>query len=163
MRAFFPIQLTALFLVSVAATVVTNAQHTTPKQNENQAPLRFKVVDLGTLGGRASYVNPAWSLGGPNQMNDRGVTVGIAATPVPSPLGCFFCDGLDGQVQNVFHAFKWAGGAMEDLGALPGELTNSVATSVNANGIAVGYSENGQTDPLTGEEMRLVPHTFLET
>ena len=39
---------------------------------------------------------------------------------------------------------------MEDLGALLGELTNSAATSVNANGIAVGYSENGETDPLTG-------------
>jgi probable HAF family extracellular repeat protein len=117
---------------------------------QNQKAPRYKLVDLGTFGGRASYVNPPWSLGAPHQMNRRGVTVGSAATSVPSAFGCPFCNGLDGQVFNVFHAFKWSGGVLKDLGALPGELTNSVATSINAEGSVVGHSENGRIDPLTG-------------
>src|SRR5258708_6286783 len=98
MRICRPTKLTVLFLVSVTTLAVSRAQNGTSKQNESQATIRYRFVDLGTFGGRASYVNPAWSLGGPNQMNGRGVIVGIAATPVPTPLGCFFCDGLDGQV-----------------------------------------------------------------
>jgi len=118
---------------------------------------RYKLVDLGTLGGRASYVNPPWSLGAPNQMNRHGVTVGSAATWVPTSFGCPFCNGLDGQVFNVFHAFKWSGGVLKDLGALPGELTNSVATSINSEGSVIGHSENGKIDPLTGlREIRAV-------
>jgi probable HAF family extracellular repeat protein len=118
---------------------------------------RYKLVDLGTLGGRASYVNPPWSLGAPNQMNRRGVTVGSAATSVPTSFGCPFCNGLNGQVFNVFHAFKWSDGVLKDLGALPGQLTNSVATSINAEGIVIGHSENGEIDPLTGtRELRAV-------
>jgi len=119
------------------------------QKNSREIP-RYKLVDLGTLGGRASYVNPPWSLGAPHQMNRGGVTVGSAATSVPSSFGCPFCNGLDGQVFNVFHAFKWSGGVLKDLGALPGELTNSVATSINAEGSVVGHSENGKIDPLTG-------------
>jgi len=73
---------------------------------------RYKLVDLGTFGGRASYVNPPWSLGAPHQMNRSGITVGSAATSVPSSFGCPFCNGLDGQVLNVFHAFKGSGGVL---------------------------------------------------
>ncbi len=83
--------------------------------------------------------------------------MGSAATSVPSSFGCPFCNGLDGQVFNVFHAFKWSDGVSKDLGALPGELTNSVATSINAEGIVIGHSENGKIDPLTGtRELRAV-------
>jgi len=118
---------------------------------------RYKLVDLGTFGGRASYVNPPWSLGAPHQMNRSGITVGSAATSVPSSFGCPFCNGLDGQVFNVFHAFKGSGGVLKELGALPGELTNSVATSINAEGIVIGHSENGKIDSLTGtRELRAV-------
>ena len=39
---------------------------------------------------------------------------------------------------------------MTDLGALPGADNCSVATSINAAGEIVGYSENGAVDPLTG-------------
>src|SRR6476469_9347819 len=77
----------------------------------------YKLVDLGTFGGRESYVNPPWSLGTPQQMNRLGLTVGSAATSVPSAFGCPFCNGLDGQVFNVFHAFELSGGKLKDLGA----------------------------------------------
>jgi probable HAF family extracellular repeat protein len=134
----------ALICCSLIVLSVDNSQAQSPSTEHTP---RYTAVDLGTFGGPFSFVNPAWQLGGPNQMNMRGVTVGTAATSVPTPLGG---EGLSVPIPYVFHAFKWAGGALEDLGALPGELTNSVATSVNAEGSAVGNSENGQIDPITG-------------
>lgn len=147
---------TALVLLAVVTTSSSTVGQEVSEQRRRKIP-RYKLVDLGTFGGRASYVNPAWELGGPNQMNGHGATVGSAATSVPTFLGCPFCNGLDGQVQNVFHAFKWSDGVLKDLGALPGELTNSVAISINAEGTAVGHSENGLIDPITGvREFRAV-------
>ena len=126
-------------------------------QPQQYLPPHYKLVDLGTFGGRASYINPAWELGGALQMNRRAVTVGSAATLIPTPFGCVFCNGLDGQVPNVFHAFQWDGGSLRDLGALPGELTNSVAISLNEKGTVIGHSENGEIDPIMGiREFRAV-------
>jgi probable HAF family extracellular repeat protein len=117
----------------------------------------YKLVDLGTFGGQSSYINPTGALGGPLQMNRRDVAVGAAATSVSTPFGCVFCNGLDGQVPTVFHAFQWAGGSLRDLGALPGELTNSVAVSINDKGTVIGHSENGEIDPIIGvREVRAV-------
>ena len=116
---------------------------------------RYKLLDLGTFGGRASYVNPASELGGPNQMNRYGATVGSAATAILPAEGCVFCGGLDGQVPSVFHAFTWSDGITKDLRALPGDRTNSVA--ISNEGSAVGHSENGLVDPITGvHEIRAV-------
>ena len=39
---------------------------------------------------------------------------------------------------------------MTDLGVLAGADSCSIATSINAEGEIVGYSENGVVDPLTG-------------
>jgi probable HAF family extracellular repeat protein len=145
---------TLLVLLTMMSTLLSTFGQ---EVEQNQKVPRYKLVDLGTLGGRASYVNPPWSLGSPHQMNRRGVTVGSAATSVPSSFGCPFCNGLDGQVFNVFHAFKWSDGVLKDLGPLPGELTTSVATSINSEGIVIGHSENGEIDPLTGtRELRAV-------
>jgi probable HAF family extracellular repeat protein len=124
--------------------------------SRKQVP-HYKLVDVGTFGGPASYINPPWELGGPHQMNRYGATVGTAATSIPSFVGCIFCNGLDGQVQNVFHGFMWRHGVVQDLGALPGGDTTSVATSINAGGSVVGHSENGRMDPITGvPEVRAV-------
>jgi probable HAF family extracellular repeat protein len=128
-----------------------------PLAQQQSLPPHYKFVDLGTFGGRASYINPAWELGTANQMNRRGATVGAAATSIPTPFGCVFCNGLDGQVHTVFHAFRWSGGSLRDLGALPGELTNSVAISINEKGNVIGHSENGEIDPIIGvREVRAV-------
>jgi probable HAF family extracellular repeat protein len=120
---------------------------------------QYKLIDLGTFGGPASYINNAAALGAPNQINSRGVTVGAAATSIPSPgnSNTSICEGLDGAVPFVFHALKWNDGALTDLGSLPGADNCSVATSINANGEIAGYSENGVTDPLIGmREVRAV-------
>jgi hypothetical protein len=65
---------------------VSPAQSDTPTQHRHTP--RYKAVDIGTFGGRASYVNPAWELGGPNQMNRHGSTVGTAATEIPASENC---------------------------------------------------------------------------
>jgi probable HAF family extracellular repeat protein len=135
-----------------------------PAQEQQQQPLRkehhrYKFVDIGTFGGPASYINNAFSLGAPNQINSRGTTVGAAATSIPSPPNSNFsiCGGLDGIVHFVFHAFQWQKGVVTDLGPLPGDDTCSVATSINSNGEIAGYSENGAIDPLTDiREIRAV-------
>jgi probable HAF family extracellular repeat protein len=119
-------------------------------QEHKQEHQRYKFVDIGTFGGPASYINGAFSLGAPNQINKRGTTVGSSANSIPSPPNTNLCGGLDGTVHFVFHAFKWEDGNVTDLGVLAGADSCSIATSINAEGEIVGYSENGVVDPLTG-------------
>ena len=152
----------SLILISLAIfeffALASQAQVLGPGvQNDRPRHHTYKLVDLGTFGGRASYVNPAWELGSSRQMNQYGTTVGTSATSIPNFVGCIFCDGLDGQVQNVFHAFMWRDGTAQDLGALPGEGNTSIATSINDEGSVVGHSENGKVDPIIGgQEIRAV-------
>jgi len=122
------------------------------QQNRPTRHHQYTLVDIGTFGGPASYINNQFSLGAPNQINSRGTTVGAAATSIPSPgdSNTSICEGLDGILPFVFHAFKWQGGAVTDLGTLPGPDNCSVATSINANGEIAGYGENGLVDPLVG-------------
>jgi probable HAF family extracellular repeat protein len=138
--------------VLLAIPVQPAAQEPTANQQHKKERLRYRFIDLGTFGGPASYINHTNSLGAPNQINRRGVLVGAAATSIPSPPNSNFsiCGGLDGTLPFVFHAFKWEEGVVTDLGTLPGADNCSVATSVNARGEIVGYSENGSVDPLTG-------------
>ena len=120
---------------------------------------KYKLIDIGTFGGPASYINKAAALGAPNQINSQGTAVGAAATSIPSPgnSNTSICEGLDGNLPFVFHAFKWQDGGLTDLGSLPGADNCSVATSINADGEIAGYSENGLTDPLIGiREVRAV-------
>jgi probable HAF family extracellular repeat protein len=99
------------------------------------ATLRYRVIDLGTLGGPNSAETVEFPY-----VNDAGLVVGFADTATPDP------DNGEGF---VFHAFGWHGGPMRDLGALPGG-TNSFAIWSNSAGAVVGLSETGRTDPLLG-------------
>jgi probable HAF family extracellular repeat protein len=153
---FYRLPLIALVGLAILAISLPAGGQDAPLTSRKRTP-RYKLVDMGTFGGRASYVVPAWELGSPDQINRRGPTVGTAATTVPTSFLCPFCDGLDGQIFDVFHAFQWSDGELEDLGSLPGELTNSEGTGINNDGWVVGNSENGQVDPLTGtREIRAV-------
>jgi uncharacterized membrane protein len=133
-------------LVALSIPVSLAAQEHPTKHHQ------YQVVDIGTFGGPASYINNQFSLGAPNQINSQGTTVGAAATSIPSPgnSNTSICEGLDGILPFVFHAFKWQDGAVTDLGTLPGTDNCSVATSINANGEIAGYGENGLVDPLVG-------------
>lgn len=111
----------------------------------------YKLIDIATFGGPASFVNPPF-----NDfpiLDKHGTIVGSSATSVPttSTNNFFVCGGLDGVVPNVFHAFKLQQGTVTDLGALAPESENcSNAVSVNANGEIVGLSEIGEVDRLLG-------------
>lgn len=111
----------------------------------------YKLVDIGTFGGPASFINPPFN--DFPVLNNHGVIVGASATPTPTTAisNFFVCGGSDGIVPNVFHAFKWQTGAATDLGAFPPEDENcSNAVSVNATGDVVGLSEIGEIDLLFG-------------
>ncbi len=151
--------ITAMTLLAALAIPVRLAAQDNRDQSNDHKHHHYKLIDLGTFGGPASYINAAMALGSPNQINSRGTTVGAAATSIPSPPHSNFsiCGGAEGILPLVFRAFEWHDGAVTDLGALPGTDNCSVATSINANGEIVGYSENGLIDPLTGiREIRAV-------
>ena len=123
-------------LVALAIPVSLAAQQNKPTHHH-----QYTLVDIGTFGGPASYINNQFSLGAPNQINSRGTTVGAAATSIPSPgnSNTSICEGLDGILPFVFHAFQWQDGAVTDLGTLPGPDNCSVATSINAADEIAGY------------------------
>jgi probable HAF family extracellular repeat protein len=93
--------------------------------------IRYKLIDLGTLGGPISYgsVNGY----GFRLLNDSGTVVSYADLAVP------------GQA----HAFQWKNGVITDLGTLS-EDNNSAAASINSRGWATGQSQNSTIDPVLG-------------
>ena len=96
--------------------------------------LRYKLIDLGTLGGPNSSENIQSPI-----LNNEGVVVGFSDTSIPCVIpDCFF-----------FHAFRWRKGILSDLGTLP-DGDNSVAFGINARGQTIGQSENGLINPLAG-------------
>ena len=121
-----------------------------PSQMSAQQP-RYKLIDMGTLGGPQSFVNDGNSDNNAvDIVNDRGTMVGWADTSTRDPL-CFNEDCF------VSHAFQWRDGARTDLEALDKALS-SQAVWVSANGLIAGTSENGEIDPsLSGfPELRAV-------
>jgi probable HAF family extracellular repeat protein len=101
---------------------VLRSQTIAQTRNENHS--RYKVLDLGTLGGSFSQ-----AFG----VNNRGDVVGFGTTTGDASL----------------HAFLWRDGLMTDLGILgaPDTLPYSIAVSINNSGKVVGNSEISVPDP----------------
>jgi len=101
---------------------------------------RYRLVDLGTLGGPNSGVWGFWA-----PLNNRGEVIAQLGTPFPDPY--------DPNCLN-FDCFVWHGGVREingvitNLGALPG-VNSSAPIWITDNGLIAGLSENGLIDPLT--------------
>ena len=125
-----------MFLTTLALPGQLLAQHT-----------RYKIIDLGTLGGTNSYqVAPG------RTVNNRGEIIAFSDTNVPDPYtpNCLQPDCL------ISHAIKWREGVPTDLGALPG-VNDSIPGPITSNGLIAGTSENGEIDPETGfPEVRAV-------
>ncbi len=100
---------------------------------------RYRLVDLGTFGGPASY----FANGFDGILNNHGIGVGTSNTPEQDPF-CFWAP-------NCFatHAFQVQNGVVTDLGVLPGG-DSSAASWISANGLIAGFSQNGESDPLLG-------------
>jgi probable HAF family extracellular repeat protein len=134
-----------LFRAIVAATsllpILLGAQSVAQTANANK--IRYKLVDLGTLGGPISYGSPNGY--GFRILNDSGMVASYADLAVPDPNASFFCYADCFQA----HAFQWKNGVITDLGALP-ENNNSAAASINSRGWATGQSQSSTIDPVLG-------------
>ena len=132
--------------VTLAIAVPLAAQEQQRRGPKKDHP-RYKLVDVGTLGGPQSFS----FFGDAQPMNKRGTAVGQADTPVPDPNYPNFNPYLGSGSPDPFieHAFKWQNAALTDLGALPG-VNSSTVGWINSRGIPVGESTNSTIDPLTG-------------
>jgi probable HAF family extracellular repeat protein len=86
-------------------------------------------------------------------INDRGEVVGQSTLPIPA---------IPRNPET--HAFLWTpAGGMQDLGALGGELTSSVAYDINNAGQVVGrsYSADRIIPPDPGSDPEYFSHAFL--
>ena len=124
----------------IAVTIVTAASFSVRSAAAEQpvSPshgLRYRLIDLGTLGGP----NSAETQESPF-INNTGMVVGFADTAIHNPSNP---EGF------VFHAFRWRRGPLRDLGTLPGGV-NSLGVWSNNAGEVAGISENGRIDPLLG-------------
>jgi probable HAF family extracellular repeat protein len=125
-----------VLLVAVVVPVGLAAQDKQDHQHHH-----YKFVDLGTLGGPASYFSAGGA--GNRVLNNKGVVGSYAdtSTPDPNAPNCFNPDCF------VSHAFRWKDGILNDLGAI---ANSSEAVGINERGWIAGVSQNGVIDPLTG-------------
>jgi probable HAF family extracellular repeat protein len=125
----------ALTLCAVAIPIALAAQTEKPQGQHHH----YKLIDLGTFGGPASY----FSNGFDGILTNEGTAVGWADTPTPDPFSPF-CFNPDCFVSS---AFQWQNGVLTDLGTLPGGAS-SQAFWISSSGLIVGNAQNGQIDPL---------------
>ena len=135
-----------IFLLTLALPVQLAAQQHT----------LYRLIDIGTFGGPASYLGDPGVGPGVLHLNNRGVLIGHADTAFSDPNAPDNCDNPDCFLS---HGFRWEDGVLTDLGTLPGG-NRSQAISINARGWIAGGSTTGEFDPLTG---LLQFHTALWT
>lgn len=115
-------------LLTLISSVSAYAQHR-----------HYKFIDLGTLGGTASY----FSNGYDGILNNEGTAVGWADTSTADafPMFCYNIDCF------VSRAFSVRNGVRTRLPGLS-PVASSAAFWITPNGIIGGNSQNGQEDPL---------------
>jgi probable HAF family extracellular repeat protein len=134
-------------LICVAATTLALIGLSLPlaAQENHASHHRYKLVDLGTLGGPDSTI---FGITGP--LNNRGMVSSCATTSVPDPgfpnINPYFTAPGDSYIQ---HAFLWQDGDLSDLGTLPGG-TSSCEQWISDTGLIVGGSTNGLIDSESG-------------
>jgi probable HAF family extracellular repeat protein len=132
----------AMTLFGALAIPVRLAAQELQPQEQKKDHHHYKLIDLGTFGGPASY----FSNGFDGILNHHGTAVGWADTSAPDPFP-MFCFNTTSTNCFVAHAFQWKDGVQTDLGALPGGAS-SQAIWISNNGLIAGNSQNGEQDPL---------------
>jgi len=135
------VRVSAMVLVLAVWSSVRLAAQRGPEDPAQEHP-RYKLVDLGTLGGPVAYGHGLTNEDGVRLLNQAGVVSSYADTALPDPYAplCFDNDCF------LAHAFRWKNGVMTDLGALDNRVT-SEAGSINARGWSTGQSQTGEVDP----------------
>jgi len=131
-------------LLPLRASIILDLSAFAAAQEHSAHHPRYRLVDLGTLGRPISY----GSADGPGGriLNSAGVVSSYADTTQPDPNAPDFCFDPDCLVA---HAYRWRGGALEDLGSLaPG--ASSLVAHINDRGWGIGASNTGDIDPLFG-------------
>jgi uncharacterized membrane protein len=140
------ITLASIMLLTLTSSAPASGEDDQVREHHHPRHHHYKLIDLGTLGGAKSIAKA---------LNDQGTVVGCADTSTPDPdypnLNPFLTDSPFpfGADPFIFHTFKFEGGHMSDLGALPG-ANSSCEGFLTDGGLIVGGSENGLIDPLTG-------------
>ena len=140
-------KITTAIVVGMLVTLMIPTQSAAQdNQDQHHKYRHYKLIDLGTLGGPASFTCASCFDGqffASGIVNQRGTTVGWADTSAPDPFPAYcFYDCF------VEHASQWRNGTVTDLGALTSD-TSSAANWISPNGFITGLSENGETDPLS--------------
>jgi len=149
----------ARYLIAVGATVALLVTSAIPVRAGEQEHHHYKLIDIGTFGGPASYFNALLDGGffsTANVMNKNGTFAGWADTPAADSFPPPFCFNPD---CSVSHALKWDSGVSTDLGSLANGWS-SAASWINNRGDIVGVSQNGVIDPVVGfsEERAVLWH-----
>ena len=136
-------KLFSLLGVATFCALALTIQLTAQDRPNHRSP-RYRLAQIGTFGGPTSdyVVGPGSAL--ESYFNSQGATVGLASTSTSDPFSpnCFYDCFID-------RAMAFQGGALTDLGAISIN-SSSAAYGINDNGLIVGISENGSTDPETG-------------
>lgn len=110
--------------ISIAFLIVTILQLASAVQAQNVTPARYRVINLGTLGGL--FGSSAHSV------NNVGWIAGAA--------------NLSGDTEE--HAALWQDGVVTDLGTLGGDNSNVDSPVKNNAGLIVGFAQTSTVDPL---------------
>ena len=140
MKQHLAIAINAIALLAVLAMPIhLVGQDQSATSETTRQPHRYKLVDLGTFGGPASY----FSNGLDGILNNRGEAIGWANTSAHDPLDpfCFTPTCF------LTHAFEVRDGVLNDLGSLP-TGSDSQAIWISGNGLIAGVADNGEIDPL---------------
>ncbi len=136
-------------ILTLITAMTLFAALTLPVRLAAQGHIRYKVIDVGTLGGPNSSPPASFFAGGvgiaTESLSSAGTFAGQAETSTPDPFApnCFNPDCL------VSHAIQWRHGVFRDLGALhSSESLSSASRWISVNGLIAGFSENGEIDPL---------------
>jgi probable HAF family extracellular repeat protein len=139
-----PATLSCISAIALSASLLLPAPLTAEEHRHEAPPPRYKLIDLGTLGGPLTYGSASGD--GARLLNDRGEVSSYADTDLPDPFApdhCWDADCL------LAHAFRWRHGKITDLGGLDDDF-NSVGDSINDRGWVTGFAQTGFTDPAFG-------------